>query len=302
MPRPFSLSIAIALVLVTATRPAVLDAQTTGAAPPTLTPAQERAVLMALFEATGGPTWKHRTGWGSDTPVCQWHGVSCDTPLADVQIVGLELPGNGLRGTAPASLATLPWLHSLDLSGNQLRGPLPQTLIDRANKNELTLRIGGTSLDQALTSITIQMDEVTGVCHGDLNTRMVIDPRRGQATLEAVRCHDNRKRKHATMCVRGTIPAPDLEMLGRALRRLALAKADSSARPDLMLTDHDGRYETSFAWGDGTTGLLSTINLNGPLDVRIAQRLLLQLVPDPGHWKAREVPCSSLPWATWVQD
>src|SRR5689334_7822662 len=117
MLRPARLPIAIALVLVTAMTPAILEAQTTGTAPTTLTPVQERAVLMALYESTDGPRWKWRAGWGSDQPVCQWQGVYCDKPLGDFQVVRLELARNGLQGTVPASLATLPWLHELDLSG-----------------------------------------------------------------------------------------------------------------------------------------------------------------------------------------
>jgi hypothetical protein len=176
-------------------------------------------------------------------------------------------------------------------------------LIDRANRNELDLRIGGTSLNEALTSLTIQIDAVTGMCHGDLNTRMVIDALRQEATIEAVRCHDDPKRVTAVICVRGTTRAPDLEMISRALRRLGLgATTDHSSRPDGMVSDHDVRYATRFTWGDGATGDLSTMEANGPLEVRIAQRLMLRLIPPPGNWKAREVGCKAFPWAEWVQD
>jgi hypothetical protein len=293
-------SILVAFVLAVAPPAAAGPAE--AAAPATLTPAQERAVLMAFYQATGGPAWKKRRGWGSHMPVCRWQGVECAKPLADVQVVALRLRHNGLRGTVPASLATLPGLHTLDVSRNPLCGAVPRALIDRANQNVLNLRIDGTSLSQALTSVTIQVDAVTGVCYGDLNTRMIIDARRGQSTIEAVRCHDDPKRDESIMCVRGTTRAPDLEVIARALRRLDVSKTDASGRPDQLEGDHDIHRSTTFTWGDGTTGDLSTVEGNGPLDVRIAQRLLLQLIPRPGEWTAREVACSSLPWAEWVQD
>jgi hypothetical protein len=303
MPRPGWRSIVVALVFAVASRSAVLDAQTATPVPAALAAAEERAVLMAFYEATGGPGWKVRRGWGSDQSVCRWAGVRCGSPPADQQVVSLELPENRLRGTIPASLATLPWLHTLDLSRNPLRGAVPPTLIDRANQNLLDLRMGGTSLNEALTSVTIQIDAVTGMCHGDLNTHMVIDPRRREATIEAVRCHNDPKRESAIMCVRGTTRAPDLEMISRALRRLGVAyRSDQSSRPDQMMSDHEVTYETTFTWGDGEQVELSTVEPYGPLDVRIAQRLLLRLVPEPGDWKAREVDCKSLPWAEWVQD
>ena len=38
----------------------------------------DRAALIALYEATGGPNWKKSENWLSDAPLSDWHGVTTD--------------------------------------------------------------------------------------------------------------------------------------------------------------------------------------------------------------------------------
>ena len=40
----------------------------------------DREVLIAVFQATNGPTWQERDriGWLSDLPLDQWQGVTTD--------------------------------------------------------------------------------------------------------------------------------------------------------------------------------------------------------------------------------
>ena len=42
------------------------------------TVAGDRAALVALYNATGGPNWAHNTGWLTNAPLGQWYGVTTD--------------------------------------------------------------------------------------------------------------------------------------------------------------------------------------------------------------------------------
>ena len=35
----------------------------------------DRAALVALYNATDGPNWSHNTNWLSDLPISKWDGV-----------------------------------------------------------------------------------------------------------------------------------------------------------------------------------------------------------------------------------
>ena len=55
----------------------------------------ERAVLMALYQSTGGPDWFKSTNWGSSRPLRYWRGVIVDD---DGRVTELELGGTASRG------------------------------------------------------------------------------------------------------------------------------------------------------------------------------------------------------------
>jgi hypothetical protein len=294
MPPVCRTSLVAAFFLLALAPPARVDAQGQG-------PPSERAALMALYEATGGPQWTVRTGWGTDAPVCDWAGVVCDGE--DVGAVGvplvvrLALPGNQLRGTLPPSLASLSLLHTLDVSGNALHGAVPAALIERANQNQLTLRIAGTSLDEALTALTMRIDRHTGVCSGDADLRLVIDPSGSQAHIEAVRCRPDPKTRQPVTCLRATTQVWDLDLVSRALRRLGLASTSQApARPGLAVVDHEVRYTTTYTWGNGATGRIFLRDDAGPIDVLIAQRLLIDLIPAGWDREAEAVACETFAW------
>ena len=87
--------------------------------------ASERAVLVALFNATGGANWKNNENWLSEAPVGDWHGV---TTNANDRVTKLALPENNLSGQIPAQLGSLADLQELDLWGNELIGEIPSEL------------------------------------------------------------------------------------------------------------------------------------------------------------------------------
>ena len=117
-------------MLVAAATGAASDAAAQG------TVAGDRAALVTLHDATGGPDWTDRTNWTSDEPLAAWHGVTTD---ADGRVAELSLPENGLAGTLPAALGSLTRLRRLALGGNRFSGPIPAELGNLAALEELSL-------------------------------------------------------------------------------------------------------------------------------------------------------------------
>ena len=97
----------------------------------------DRDILVALYEATGGPRWKASSNWVTDAPLEQWHGISAD---AEGRIVGLNFRDNDLTGEIPPELGGLASLRVLDLGVNYLTGTIPPELGGLANLRELDLR------------------------------------------------------------------------------------------------------------------------------------------------------------------
>ena len=81
----------------------------------------ERAALVALYEATDGANWRRSDNWLSDAPLATWFGVTTDD---SGRVITLRLPNNGLSGHIP-DLSALTNLDNLSLHGNQLSGSIP---------------------------------------------------------------------------------------------------------------------------------------------------------------------------------
>ena len=107
----------------------------------------ERAALVALYEATGGPNWVNNENWLTDAPPEEWYGVETDTVG---RVIGLDLAGewddearqfipHGLVGRIPPELGNLSALERLILSSNELSGPIPAELANLAALEELQL-------------------------------------------------------------------------------------------------------------------------------------------------------------------
>ena len=86
----------------------------------------ERAVLMALYEATGGANWTNNTNWLTDRPLSEWFGVRVN---GSGRVSLLRLRGNNLTGSIPPELGSLTGLTELYLDGNEnLTGWIPPEL------------------------------------------------------------------------------------------------------------------------------------------------------------------------------
>ena len=87
----------------------------------------DRAVLMALYDATVGVDWAEAGGWDTGAPLDRWHGVTVD---GDGRVSQLNLTGNRLHGPIPAELGSLNRLAELRLVDNSLTGSIPGELAD----------------------------------------------------------------------------------------------------------------------------------------------------------------------------
>ena len=97
----------------------------------------DRATLIALYGATGGPNWRDRTNWHTLESIRNWRGVSTNSAGF---VTELSLSGNNLSGTLPPELGDLAHLRRLILYGNQLTGLIPPELGRLSELTRLDLR------------------------------------------------------------------------------------------------------------------------------------------------------------------
>ena len=96
-------------------------------------PADDRAALEALYDATNGANWYSNDNWKTDEPLGQWFGVRINN--SDGRVTRLDLSYNQLSGTIPAAIGNLSSLTELELGGNQLSGTIP---VELGNLTRLT--------------------------------------------------------------------------------------------------------------------------------------------------------------------
>ena len=100
---------------------------------------EERAALVALYEATDGANWSNSDNWLTDEPLSAWHGVTTDE---SGHVTQLDLSENGLSGSFP-DLGDLTNLTIIYLSANELTGPVPEL---SALTNLVFLELGNNQL------------------------------------------------------------------------------------------------------------------------------------------------------------
>ena len=133
----------------------------------------DKAALMALYDASDGANWSSSDNWGTNAPLDQWYGVSVDR---NGRVTRLNLAGNQLSGPIPAELGGLANLISLNLNLNQLSGPIPAELGGLANLTSLLLgrnqlsgpipaELGGLA---NLTSLFLGFNELSGPIPAEL--------------------------------------------------------------------------------------------------------------------------------------
>ena len=96
----------------------------------------DRAALVALYEATAGENWANSTGWVTDAPLGEWHGVETS---AEGRVTRLMLDRNGLTGFLPPELGNLTELERLLLGTNKLSGVIPSEIGSLSNLIHLSL-------------------------------------------------------------------------------------------------------------------------------------------------------------------
>ena len=128
------------------------------------TTADERAALIALYNATDGPNWTNSNNWLTNQPLSAWHGVYTDE---SGHVLRLALERNGLNGRFP-DLSVFTHLTSLELSYNGLRGSFPDlsaltnlTRLELAS-NELSGPIPDLSALIKLRRLELTSNELSG--------------------------------------------------------------------------------------------------------------------------------------------
>lgn len=95
----------------------------------------ERAILVALYNATGGDNWEKNTNWCSDKPLDDWYGITTENG----RVTEINLMSNQLSGEIPVEIGKLAGLKILYLNHNKLVGQIPVELGNLTNLKNLRL-------------------------------------------------------------------------------------------------------------------------------------------------------------------
>ncbi|MGM9734999.1 MAG: M64 family metallopeptidase [Candidatus Cryptobacteroides sp.] len=90
----------------------------------------DKAALIAIYNALGGDKWNNNQNWCSDLPLDAWYGVSTNS---DGTVYRINLRNNNLTGTLPAECGKLTAIAYLDLAYNSISSDevttAPSTLV-----------------------------------------------------------------------------------------------------------------------------------------------------------------------------
>ena len=128
----------------------------------------DRAVLVALYNATDGPNWRDNTHWLSNEPLSEWRGVGVND---DGRVATLGLGGNQLTGPIPAQLSQLSQLQYLSLYSNQLTGEIPVELSQLSQLQYLSL-----STNQLTGEIPVELSQLSQLQYLSLSRNQLTGP------------------------------------------------------------------------------------------------------------------------------
>lgn len=155
--------------------------------PSTPTTSEERAALMALYNATDGDHWTNHNNWGNGDPCMNsWDGVHCSQGKVEL----LLLENNNLNGTIPALIGDLVHLRQLALHNNQLSGNIPPELGGLTQLENLNLSFN--ALSGSIPTTLCDLPGLSGLFLDDNQLSGSIPPEIGQlSNLQVLRLHGN---------------------------------------------------------------------------------------------------------------
>ncbi|XP_040380808.1 putative leucine-rich repeat receptor-like serine/threonine-protein kinase At2g24130 [Oryza brachyantha] len=124
----------------------------------------DRSALMIFKSGVSGDPNGALADWGSPD-VCNWTGVSCDTPRR--RVVRLMLRDLRLSGEVSGALGNLSHLGILDLSGNHFTGEVPPELGGLSKLQQLSL--GNNLLEGAIPVELTRMSSLSYLNLGENN-------------------------------------------------------------------------------------------------------------------------------------
>ena len=127
------------------------------------TAASDRAVLVALYEATNGQDWDESENWLTSAPLNAWHGVDTD---GSGRVRSLSLINNNLTGAIPRELGGLSNLRRLFMQSNDLRGDVPPELGNLSRLTILAIATSGGKIPPELGNLSnleeLYLNDLTG--------------------------------------------------------------------------------------------------------------------------------------------
>ncbi|MDM8556136.1 leucine-rich repeat domain-containing protein [Desulfococcaceae bacterium HSG7] len=119
----------------------------------------ECEALVAIYYNIDGDNWIHNNGWlQTDTPPCNWEGVTCDNSGHVVKELDLSW---GLNGNLPSEIGNLTNLTGLYLRYNELSS-LPPEIVNLTNLTILDLK------KNQLSSLPPEISNLTNLTDLDL--------------------------------------------------------------------------------------------------------------------------------------
>jgi hypothetical protein len=221
---------------------------------------EERAALIALYEATDGPNWTHRDGWlGAPGTECSWYGVLCS--MADesgrLGVVFLHLRHNGLRGRLPNELSNLSSLEVLQLDGNQVAGPLAQRLLEKWDDAQIDVQPA--SLVHDVREIRMEKRNPSVLCFpaseplpADYRTILTAD---GRVRLQRPICRTATPEPRDWYCEERSGKTYEFDLLARYLVKRGLFAEEKAKRPEpVSISTHSAIVKVKAVRRDGSEG------------------------------------------------